>query len=1092
MNGKLFRPVFLLLTLLLLCHAIPAQSAQRRFYIAPDDHTDYMWTANEEQYRQAFIEMLDYYLAQIDQSASQPADYHARWNCDGSFWLWEYERNKSAAEFNRLIERIRDGHVSAPLNALVSCYGGAPAEAVLRGMYYPGSLERRYGLRFTMAAAIENQTMPLGLGALWAGAGAKYSWKGICACATKTGGFTDREHEVYWWRGLDGSNVLTKWYSMQSFNENLGGYAEARTPAAAIDLAEVRLTDSPKYPYNVYGIFGKGWDDFKTFTDEFPRVARETSVGNRRVICSNEEDFFQDFEASHGPSLPSLSVTYGNEWDLYCASMAEVSARIKRSVEKLRNAEAMATLVSLQNSGFMNGRQTQRDQAWMNLGLYWEHDWTADGPVGREARAAWQRRITGEVESYVDTLHSDAATTLGGLIRKSGGNERFYVFNSLSWTRTDVADLPYTNTSTVHVVDVTTGQQVPSQIVTLDGQRYLRVLAQNIPAVGYRVFEVRSGAGTSFSNAASASGSVIENNLYRITMAGRGAVTSLIDKTRGNREFVREINGRAINDLGSGTGTLEIENAGPVSVTLKATSSDPLAHTSRLTLIRDKDRIEIRNQITQNFGDVRTWGFGVNLDNPSVHTEEVGAVISTRLRAAGGHYAERNARYDWLTLNHFADIGAGSGVGITLSNADCYFAKLGNSTPQSLDTTTPLLSPLVGGQIDDGLGIFNQGGDTNFLQRFALQTRSSYDQVSAMKFALEHQNPLVAALVTGNSTSAYPENTYSLVTISNPNVLLWALKPAEEGIAEGVIARTWNLSDSQAAYTLQTASPIRSAFQISHIETNIGSASVGSSGLSANAAPQQMQSFRLNVSESAARTTTTVSAADYNTSPLARESIVAAFGTGLATGTGSASSTPLPTSLAGTTVSVRDSADTTRNAQLFFVSPTQVNYLVPRETALGAATVTIRSSDGTVSSENIQIAQIKPSLFSADASGNGLAAANALRVTNGGVQTYEAIAQFDASQGRYVAIPIDLGGVSDQVFLVLYGTGLRFRSSLSAVSVTIGGEVAAVTYAGDQGGLIGLDQINARIPRSLIGRGDVNVVVLVDGQAANALRVAIR
>jgi uncharacterized protein (TIGR03437 family) len=169
-----------------------------------------------------------------------------------------------------------------------------------------------------------------------------------------------------------------------------------------------------------------------------------------------------------------------------------------------------------------------------------------------------------------------------------------------------------------------------------------------------------------------------------------------------------------------------------------------------------------------------------------------------------------------------------------------------------------------------------------------------------------------------------------------------------------------------------------------------------------------------------------------------------------------------------------------------------VNYLVPRETALGAATVTIRSSDGTVSSENIQIAQIKPSLFSADASGNGLAAANALRVTNGGVQTYEAIAQFDASQGRYVAIPIDLGGVSDQVFLVLYGTGLRFRSSLSAVSVTIGGEVAAVTYAGDQGGLIGLDQINARIPRSLIGRGDVNVVVLVDGQAANALRVAIR
>ena len=34
----------------------------KRIYIAPDDHTDYMWTADEETYRQAFIEMIDYYL----------------------------------------------------------------------------------------------------------------------------------------------------------------------------------------------------------------------------------------------------------------------------------------------------------------------------------------------------------------------------------------------------------------------------------------------------------------------------------------------------------------------------------------------------------------------------------------------------------------------------------------------------------------------------------------------------------------------------------------------------------------------------------------------------------------------------------------------------------------------------------------------------------------------------------------------------------------------------------------------------------------------------------------------------------------------
>jgi len=54
---------------------------------------------------------------------------------------------------------------------------------------------------------------------------------------------------------------------------------------------------------------------------------------------------------------------------------------------------------------------------------------------------------------------------------------------------------------------------------------------------------------------------------------------------------------------------------------------------------------------------------------------------------------------------------------------------------------------------------------------------------------------------------------------------------------------------------------------------------------------------------------------------------------------------------------------------------------------------------------------------------------------------------------------------SDQLFLVLFGTGMRFRSSLSNVSVKIGGIDAPVEYAGPQGEFAGLDQINVRLPR---------------------------
>jgi uncharacterized protein (TIGR03437 family) len=85
--------------------------------------------------------------------------------------------------------------------------------------------------------------------------------------------------------------------------------------------------------------------------------------------------------------------------------------------------------------------------------------------------------------------------------------------------------------------------------------------------------------------------------------------------------------------------------------------------------------------------------------------------------------------------------------------------------------------------------------------------------------------------------------------------------------------------------------------------------------------------------------------------------------------------------------------------------------------------------------------------------------------------------------------PIAFGGPGDVVYLILYGTGIRNRSSLSAVSVTVGGSGTVVEYAGPQGTFVGEDQINAVLPQSLAGAGQVNVVVTVDGITANTVKV---
>jgi len=235
-----------------------------------------------------------------------------------------------------------------------------------------------------------------------------------------------------------------------------------------------------------------------------------------------------------------------------------------------------------------------------------------------------------------------------------------------------------------------------------------------------------------------------------------------------------------------------------------------------------------------------------------------------------------------------------------------------------------------------------------------------------------------------------------------------------------------------------------------------------------------------------------VSAASFSGTELAADSIATAFGSGLATTTGEATGATLPTVLAGTTVKIGSVAGTGRDAPLFFVSPRQVNYQIPPGTANGRVTVSIISSDGQLSSGKIDIVTVAPGLFGANANGQGAAAAVALRVRADNSRTFEPVFRFDAAQNRFVSIPLDLGPEGEQVFLILFGTGIRSRGSLAAVTARIGGADAQVTFAGAQGSLVSLDQVNLLIPRILIGRGAVEIALTADGKIANTVEANIR
>lgn len=244
---------------------------------------------------------------------------------------------------------------------------------------------------------------------------------------------------------------------------------------------------------------------------------------------------------------------------------------------------------------------------------------------------------------------------------------------------------------------------------------------------------------------------------------------------------------------------------------------------------------------------------------------------------------------------------------------------------------------------------------------------------------------------------------------------------------------------------------------------------------------------------------TTVSAASYEAAAIAPESIVASFGTMLATTTVIATdadpNTPgiqLPTTLGGTTVEVNG-----RRAGLFFVSPTQVNYAIPAATEAGPASVVIRAGDGVTSTGTMQVKSVAPAIFTANSNGSGVPAATLLRIKADGAQQFEPLAQFDALLGRFITRPINPGPAGERVFLILFLSGLRRADDPNSdgnlnetVRLVAGGIEIVPAYAGRQGDFVGLDQVNAELPRELIGRGVLDVAVrAVGATTSNAVQV---
>ncbi|MGE0127340.1 MAG: hypothetical protein AB7U82_04460 [Blastocatellales bacterium] len=200
-------------------------------------------------------------------------------------------------------------------------------------------------------------------------------------------------------------------------------------------------------------------------------------------------------------------------------------------------------------------------------------------------------------------------------------------------------------------------------------------------------------------------------------------------------------------------------------------------------------------------------------------------------------------------------------------------------------------------------------------------------------------------------------------------------------------------------------------------------------------------------------------AASFDATQAARGSIVAGFGAQLANATVGAPSANLPFDLGGVTVTVNGLA-----ARLIFVSPGQVNFVLPLAVANGDSADFTINNNGVQSAGKVKIVDASPGVFTTTSDGKGATAAQCGRVSADGL-------------GFLATLPPCLVGNESQAdLLIIYGTGWR---NGSGVQVKIGDQTLTPSFAGPQPEFLGLDQINVNLTKELADKKDQDVTVII-------------
>jgi hypothetical protein len=789
--------------------------------LIPHEHLDVGFTDYPAKVAELHSQSIDQAMGLIKKTP----DF--RWTLDGSWVADQYLNGRSPEAREQFFEHVRDGSIVIPPEFANQHTGNASWEALARSLYGEHNLAREYKLPIADAAQIVDvPSYTWGYASLLHDAGIKYfiaasnSWRAPVMLLGRW-----NEKSPFYWEGPDGGRVLM-WYSraylqahtlfggpwrMESIRDSLPVFLQAYT--------------RPDYTASTAIIFGTQLENTPLAGEQSEIVA---SVSREyawpKFEFSTVHSAMQRIEREWKGDIPMVRGDFGPYWEDGYGSDAAHTAIHRENQHRIVTAEIMGAAVSSIDSRVRPDKAMLND-AWRNELLYDEHTWTYVGATTQpehhqsEDQIALKRsRVTRARDDINESIQREWAQ-LEALVKTSDNS--IAVFNSLNWVRSGIVetDLP----DGTALVDSSTGNEVPMEILRKGkgislpgfgpGNVRVRFLAAAVPAVGYKLFTIKSIAkerAASVNIRGNILGNVLENDFYRVTLdPSSGAIASVFDKQLGRElvdasspykfgqylyvtggdsypenslyRFGAGLKPPALTVHGASSGTLLSAKNTPIGIVATLGSSAPNSPAIQTEILLPNSRKEILITYHLHKGRVLTResayiAFPFSVSTPTfTYGSQAAWVNPAKDELAGGSR-------EWYLSTTWASV----------------------YNPQVAATVVPIDAPLVAfGDIVRGewpaefkpksSAIFSwlmnnywgtnfpawQGGDFTF--RYAITSNAKFNGPSLTRFGLEALTPLERDDAPGTQDpSLLPNRDASLLEIANPGVALLTWKRAED------------------------------------------------------------------------------------------------------------------------------------------------------------------------------------------------------------------------------------------------------------------------------------------------------------------------